>query len=79
MIKKYMLVALVAFSFMGGVAFSSGDPMTGTVTAIDGDNVTITDVCGREYTFYGCEDYDVDDEVAFIHQGSRVLKARYTG
>ena len=79
MIKKYMIAAFIALAFMGGVAFSSGDPMTGTVTAIDGDNVTITDVCGREYTFYGCEDYDVDDQVAFIHQGSRVLKARYTG
>lgn len=79
MIKRYLIIGFIAAAFMAGAAYTDGEPMTGTVTEIDGDDVTITDVCGREYVFYGCEDYETGDEVAFIHQGSRVLKARYTG
>ena len=79
MIKKTIIAAFIAFSFFIGYYSASGDPMSRTVTAIDGDTVTVTDVCGREYSFNGREDYDTGDTVAFIHHGNKILRVRYTG
>lgn len=77
--KRIIITALIAFSFFLGYYAASGDPMSGTVTAIEGDTVTVTDVCGREYSFQGREDYDQGDTVAFVHHGDKVLRVRYVG
>ena len=77
--KKIIVTALLTFSFFLGYYAASGDPMSGTITAIEGDTVTVTDVCGREYRFTGREDYDTGDTVAFIHHGNKVLRVRYVG
>ena len=77
--KRIIITALIAFSFFLGYYAASGDPMSGTVTAIDGDTVTVTDVCGREYSFKGREDYDAGDTVAFIVHNGKILRVRYTG
>lgn len=79
MIKRTIAASFLVFAFALGYYFASGDPMSGTITAIDGDTVTVTDVCGREYSFNGREDYDEGDTVAFVHHGDMVLRVRYTG
>lgn len=79
MIKKTILAAMLTVTFFSGYYAASGDPMSGTITAIEGDTVTVTDVCGREFTFNGPEDYAVDDTVAFIIHNGHVLRVRYTG
>ena len=79
MIKRTIAASFLVFAFALGYYFASGDPMSGTITSINGDVVTVTDVCGRDFTFRGAEDYAPGDTVAFIYHKSHVLRVRYTG